>query len=210
MFDCVIAGSYGTPRILFQSGIGPSDMLSIVQSSTAAANLPPASDFIDLPVGYNVSDNPSINVSMLALIHTTYITLKLGSPLPSPRCRWFSWSSLTHQLTPTKTGPTYGVIQGQQMPINICRIALVSLPVPRLSMSLFFRNSSYLSHGDFLWYRMNFWRAYSGSDDNQRYVRSSLSRWFGRSNHQSLLSCIRVDARDCSSWSCLRQHDLCV
>ncbi|KAI0047487.1 hypothetical protein FA95DRAFT_1217544 [Auriscalpium vulgare] len=57
------AGSYGTARILFQSGIGPSDQLAIVQSNAAAAaNLPPSSDFINLPVGQAVSDNPSINL----------------------------------------------------------------------------------------------------------------------------------------------------
>lgn len=55
------AGSFGSARILFQSGIGPTDMLQTVQSSTAAAHLPAESDWIDLPVGYNVSDNPSIN-----------------------------------------------------------------------------------------------------------------------------------------------------
>ncbi len=57
------AGSFGTPRILFQSGIGPSDMISLVQQNAQAAPfLPPASQFINLPVGYNVQDNPSINL----------------------------------------------------------------------------------------------------------------------------------------------------
>lgn len=50
------AGSFGTPRILFRSGIGPSDMISLVQGNAAAApNLPPPSQFINLPVGFNVS-----------------------------------------------------------------------------------------------------------------------------------------------------------
>ena len=54
------AGSFGTPRILFQSGIGPSDMISLVQQNAVASTfLPPSSDFIDLPVGENVQDNPS-------------------------------------------------------------------------------------------------------------------------------------------------------
>ncbi|KZS87660.1 cellobiose dehydrogenase [Sistotremastrum niveocremeum HHB9708] len=57
------AGSFGTPRILFQSGIGPSDMISLVeQNPTAAALLPPSSQYINLPAGENVQDNPSINL----------------------------------------------------------------------------------------------------------------------------------------------------
>ncbi|KAI0036403.1 cellobiose dehydrogenase [Vararia minispora EC-137] len=57
------AGSFGTMRILFQSGIGPADQLAIVASNpTAAANLPPSNQYISLPVGMNVSDNPSINL----------------------------------------------------------------------------------------------------------------------------------------------------
>ncbi|KAJ3487294.1 hypothetical protein NLI96_g3648 [Meripilus lineatus] len=57
------AGSFGSPRILFQSGIGPSDMIQVVQSNAdAAKRLPPKEQFINLPVGMQVSDNPSVNL----------------------------------------------------------------------------------------------------------------------------------------------------
>lgn len=71
------AGSYGSARILFQSGIGPSDMIQVVQSNAAAAaNLPAQSDWIDLPVGYNVSDNPSINVCGFGLLFILFVLMK--------------------------------------------------------------------------------------------------------------------------------------
>ncbi|KAG9000556.1 hypothetical protein FRB94_005345 [Tulasnella sp. JGI-2019a] len=57
------AGVFGTSRILFQSGIGPTDMLTLVQNNAQGGpNLPPQAQWINLPVGYNVSDNPSINL----------------------------------------------------------------------------------------------------------------------------------------------------
>nr|WFD55757.1 cellobiose dehydrogenase [Coprinellus micaceus] len=57
------SGSFGSARLLFKSGIGPKDMLDIVKGhATAGPNLPEETDWIDLPVGENVSDNPSINL----------------------------------------------------------------------------------------------------------------------------------------------------
>ncbi|KAG6833025.1 substrate-specific activator of APC-dependent proteolysis [Tephrocybe sp. NHM501043] len=57
------AGAFGSPRILFRSGIGPTDMITHVKNdATAGPNLPAEADWINLPVGYNVSDNPSINL----------------------------------------------------------------------------------------------------------------------------------------------------
>lgn len=56
------SGCFGTARTLFASGIGPSDMIQMVQGSSQANLLPPSSQYINLPVGYYVSDNPSINL----------------------------------------------------------------------------------------------------------------------------------------------------
>ncbi|KAJ7905042.1 cellobiose dehydrogenase [Mycena leptocephala] len=56
-------GSYGSARILYRSGIGPTDMINLVKSDPVAGPLLPSStQWINLPVGYNVSDNPSINL----------------------------------------------------------------------------------------------------------------------------------------------------
>jgi cellobiose dehydrogenase (acceptor) len=58
------SGSFGSPRILFQSGIGPRAQLDIVRSNVAASSqLPSESDYIiNEEVGRNVQDNPSINL----------------------------------------------------------------------------------------------------------------------------------------------------
>ncbi|KAL7268091.1 hypothetical protein RUND412_009299 [Rhizina undulata] len=57
------AGAFGTPKILFRSGIGPSDQLDIVAASIADGESMISSDeWISLPVGYNVMDHTNTDV----------------------------------------------------------------------------------------------------------------------------------------------------
>ncbi|KAL1864680.1 hypothetical protein Daus18300_007482 [Diaporthe australafricana] len=51
------AGALSTPRILWNSGIGKSDALKIVQGGTTGVKLPDEADWIDLPVGHNLQDH---------------------------------------------------------------------------------------------------------------------------------------------------------
>jgi cellobiose dehydrogenase (acceptor) len=55
------AGAFGTPKILYRSGIGPRDQLEIVQAAEAESMIN-ENQWIDLPVGYNLADN--LNVSL--------------------------------------------------------------------------------------------------------------------------------------------------
>jgi cellobiose dehydrogenase (acceptor) len=57
------AGAFGTACLLIQSGIGPFDQLSLVASNSQYGPLlPPQDQWINLPVGFNLSDNPGITL----------------------------------------------------------------------------------------------------------------------------------------------------
>ncbi|RGP76201.1 cellobiose dehydrogenase [Fusarium sporotrichioides] len=56
------SGTHSTPRILFNSGIGPKDQIRIVESGSTKIELPPASQWIDLPVGQRLRDHPIVVV----------------------------------------------------------------------------------------------------------------------------------------------------
>ncbi|KAF8690928.1 Cellobiose dehydrogenase, partial [Rhizoctonia solani] len=56
-------GAFGSSRVLFNSGIGPADVLSTVEATPESAQyLPPKSSYISLPVGQSITDNPAINI----------------------------------------------------------------------------------------------------------------------------------------------------
>ncbi|KAF2123535.1 carbohydrate-binding module family 1 protein [Dothidotthia symphoricarpi CBS 119687] len=56
------AGAMSTPRILFNSGIGPSEQLKIVASGSSGVTLPDEADWIDLPVGAEIKDHPIFTI----------------------------------------------------------------------------------------------------------------------------------------------------
>ncbi|GKT52248.1 cellobiose dehydrogenase [Colletotrichum spaethianum] len=58
------AGALSTPRILFNSGIGPKEQIQIVQSGSTQVTLPAEAQWIDLPVGENLKDHPIFTVNL--------------------------------------------------------------------------------------------------------------------------------------------------
>ncbi|KAH7384479.1 hypothetical protein BKA66DRAFT_608673 [Pyrenochaeta sp. MPI-SDFR-AT-0127] len=68
----ISAGVFNTFKILLRSGIGPQDQLTQLSNhSTEAAKLPPKKQWIDLPVGHNLDDSPSITLA----VATPYLEL---------------------------------------------------------------------------------------------------------------------------------------
>jgi cellobiose dehydrogenase (acceptor) len=60
------AGAFGTPKLLFRSGIGPRDQLETVRNAEGSKMIS-EDQWIELPVGHNLMDN--INVSFFSSTH---------------------------------------------------------------------------------------------------------------------------------------------
>jgi len=56
------AGAFGTPKLLFRSGIGPQDQLEIVKEVEGDLMVA-ESEWIDLPVGFNLADNINVRLT---------------------------------------------------------------------------------------------------------------------------------------------------
>lgn len=69
------AGVMTTPRLLFNSGIGPASQIQLVANGSTTSNiaLPPRADWIELPVGEGVKDHPIfyINLNVTAAANAT-------------------------------------------------------------------------------------------------------------------------------------------
>ncbi|OQO14041.1 hypothetical protein B0A48_00917 [Cryoendolithus antarcticus] len=57
------AGAFGTPKILFRSGIGPQDQLTIVQKAEGTKMIN-SSQWLNLPVGYSLDDHTGTDVTV--------------------------------------------------------------------------------------------------------------------------------------------------
>lgn len=55
------AGAFGTPKILFRSGIGPQDQLEIVKGAEGS-KMVNSSQWINLPVGHNLDDHTNTDI----------------------------------------------------------------------------------------------------------------------------------------------------
>ncbi|KAI8941204.1 hypothetical protein NX059_002442 [Plenodomus lindquistii] len=75
-------GALSTPRILWNSGIGKSDALKIVQGGTTGVQLPEEADWIDLPVGHGLKDHAQAPLQFK--ISTNHSAYKFNDIATSP------------------------------------------------------------------------------------------------------------------------------
>ncbi|KAI1810818.1 cellobiose dehydrogenase [Poronia punctata] len=60
----ISAGTFGTAKLLFRSGIGPTDQLNIVLNSTDGPTMISNDSWINLPVGYNLDDHVGTDIEI--------------------------------------------------------------------------------------------------------------------------------------------------
>ncbi|TVY38146.1 Cellobiose dehydrogenase [Lachnellula subtilissima] len=65
------SGSMSTPRILYNSGIGPTDQITTVANGCTGVKLPSQADWINLPVGKNLRDHPIFTMTFNTTANAT-------------------------------------------------------------------------------------------------------------------------------------------
>ncbi|TVY17652.1 Cellobiose dehydrogenase [Lachnellula arida] len=65
------SGTMSTPRILYNSGIGPTDQITTVANGCTGVKLPSQADWINLPVGKNLRDHPIFTLTFNTTANAT-------------------------------------------------------------------------------------------------------------------------------------------
>ncbi|KAG7285606.1 hypothetical protein NEMBOFW57_010235 [Staphylotrichum longicolle] len=60
----ISAGAFGSAKLLFRSGIGPTDQLNVVKNSTDGPTMISSDQWINLPVGYNLNDHVGTDIEI--------------------------------------------------------------------------------------------------------------------------------------------------
>ncbi|KAK4156344.1 cellobiose dehydrogenase [Chaetomidium leptoderma] len=60
----ISAGTFGSAKLLFRSGIGPTDQLNIVKNSTDGPTMISSEQWINLPVGHNLNDHVGTDIEI--------------------------------------------------------------------------------------------------------------------------------------------------
>ncbi|KAG2415949.1 hypothetical protein HFD88_007141 [Aspergillus terreus] len=81
------AGAMSTPRILFNSGIGPAEQIKNVQSGSTGITVPPQAEWISLPVGQNLKDHPMFTITVNTGSNFTAYNTSSVMSVPSARDR---------------------------------------------------------------------------------------------------------------------------
>ncbi|KAH7635542.1 hypothetical protein B0T09DRAFT_379333 [Sordaria sp. MPI-SDFR-AT-0083] len=58
------AGAFGSAKLLFRSGIGPTDQLNVVKNSADGETMIGSDSWINLPVGYNLNDHVGTDIEI--------------------------------------------------------------------------------------------------------------------------------------------------
>jgi cellobiose dehydrogenase (acceptor) len=102
----ISAGAFGTPKLLFRSGIGPKDQLDVVKASTDGPTMINSSYWIKTPVGYNLDDHLNTDL-VISHPNVSYYDWPESwtTPIPADKTAYFTKRSGPFAQAAPNIGP---------------------------------------------------------------------------------------------------------